>query len=73
MDNYISLLKKPNLPEGRPESVLIDDVRISQAQRNSSIPTPKHKGMELGICVSMKKEDKKVLKKSLTGIAQNID
>jgi hypothetical protein len=74
MDNYISLLKKPNLPEGgRPESVLIDEVRTSQAQRNSSIPPLKHKGMELGICVSMKKENKKVLKKSLTGIAQNID
>ena len=73
MDNYISLLKKPNLPEGgRPQSVLIDEVRTSQA-RKSTIPSTKHKGLELGICVSMKKEDKRVLKKSLTGIAQNID
>ncbi len=73
MDNYISLLKKPDMPQGAPQDVLIDEVRTSQAQRNSSLPSSKQKRLELGICVSMKKEDKKVLKKSLTGIAQNID
>lgn len=29
--------------------------------------------MELGICISMKSESKKLLKKSLVGVAQNID
>jgi len=29
--------------------------------------------MELGICISMKNEDRKLLKKSLAGVVQNID
>lgn len=29
--------------------------------------------MELGICISMKNEDKKLLKKTLAGVVQNLD
>ena len=34
---------------------------------------PKHHGMEIGICISMKKESKKHLKNTLRGVANNID
>ncbi len=33
----------------------------------------KHNGLELGICVSMHNEDKKKLKSTLVGVADNID
>ena len=63
LDNYISLLKKP-IPLEPP---LVDEVRMSQAeQREQERP---HRGCEFGICISMGGEDRKVLKKTLTGVA----
>lgn len=67
LDNYISLLKKPQPPE----APLLDEVRISQAnQEQKEAP---HVGCEFGICVSMAGEDRRVLKKTLAGVAQNVD
>lgn len=34
---------------------------------------PKHNGMEIGICISMRTESKKTLKNTLKGVANNID
>jgi hypothetical protein len=67
LDNYISLLKKPDPPE----APLVDEVRMSQAERVQE--ERPHKGCEFAICVSMAGEDRKVLKKTLTGVAQNVD
>lgn len=67
LDNYISLLKKPKPPQ----PPLVDEVRMSQAdQQQSEAP---HVGCEFGICVSMAGEDRRVLKKTLAGVAQNVD
>jgi hypothetical protein len=66
LDNYISLLKKP-IP---PEPPLVDEVRMSQAQQEQERP---HSGCEFGICISMAGEDRKALKKTLTGVAENVD
>jgi hypothetical protein len=68
-DNYISLLKK--LPA--PEQPLVDEIRMSQAEDLEGKKAEKHQGCEFGICVSMAGEDRKVLKKTLTGVAQNVD
>lgn len=65
-DNYISLLKKPPLPE----QPLVDEVRMSQAVAEKP---ERQSGCEFGICVSMAGEDRKALKKTLTGVAQNVD
>jgi hypothetical protein len=59
MDNYISLIKKEVGPEVTEPGVMVDEVRISQAenaQRASRKESKsKHQGLEVGICVSMQK------------------
>lgn len=62
MDNYISLLKKPEIAEMPP-----------QGEERSETASAKNNQMELGICVSMDNQDKKVLKKTLGGVADNVD
>lgn len=65
LDNYVSLLKKPPAEEPEP-AAMVDEVRMSQRRARET-------GMEVGICVSMCSEDKKALKKTLVGVAQNVD
>lgn len=65
LDNYVSLLKKPPAEEPEP-AAMVDEVRMSQRRAREG-------GMEVGICVSMCGEDKKALKKTLVGVAQNVD
>lgn len=76
MDNFISLLKKPE------EKDEVEAERRSQrhSERVSVAidpepeqKEPKHHGMEIGICVSMSGENRKALKNTLVGVANNID
>ena len=68
LDNYISLLKKPKGEE---------PVEMAPVQRESmvedEVKEPPHHGLELGICISMCKEEKKLLKRTLVGVTENID
>ena len=69
MDNYISLLKKSAEDEG-------DALRQSQMkieEESEVVVEPRHTGMEVGICISMTSENKKALKSTLVGVANNID
>ena len=34
---------------------------------------PKHHGMQIGICVSMKSEERKLIKNTMKGVANNVD
>lgn len=70
LDNYISLLKKPKPPQ----APVVDEVRMSQVnQEEKEEKEVPHAGCEFGICVSMAGEDRRVLKKTLGGVAQNVD
>ena len=42
-------------------------------EENQLLKEPKHHGMEIGICVSMKSEERKLIKNTMKGVANNID
>lgn len=45
----------------------------SMAVQEAEPKGPSHHGLEIGICVSMSGQDKKTLKNTLVGVANNID